>query len=63
MRYRKNSITEGSSHAKLSDGSRAIRSEYVIPTDSRLCFPVSMDFPYIESQVQTLLIPINMTSG
>lgn len=34
------------SHAKLSDGSRAMRSEYVSPTDPRLCFPISMDCPY-----------------
>jgi len=65
MQHRRNGKTEGSSHAKFSDESRAIRSEYVSPTDSRLCFPVSMDCPYIAiiTGSNILLIPINMTSG
>ena len=37
------------SHAKSSSGSKAMRSEYVSPTNPRLCFPISMDCPYIMS--------------
>lgn len=53
------------SHAKLSDGSTAMRSEYVSPTDPRLCFPISMDCPYITTitGLNMYLILINMTSG
>ena len=51
------------SHAKLSDGSTAMRSEYVSPTDPRLCFPISMDCPYITTitGLNMYLILINTT--